>query len=108
MPVEVRGVDLRPNTACKHWHSLLDIVAIRMKCCGVYYACKDCHDELAGHAIKVWPRAEWNERAILCGVCGNELTIRQYMDCENRCPFCEAQFNPGCRNHYPDYFEAAD
>ena len=108
MPVEVCGVDLRADTSCRHWHSPLDVIAIKMKCCGAYHACKDCHHELADHAIHDWPRAEWNERAVLCGACGTELTIRQYMDCENKCPSCEARFNPGCRNHYQDYFETTD
>ena len=79
-------------------------MAIKMQCCGVYYACKDCHDELSGHAITVWPRSEWNERAILCGACGAELTIREYLECETRCPGCGAAFNPGCEKHWKFYF----
>ena len=75
-----------------------------MKCCGVYYACKDCHEALASHAIAVWPRTEWNQPAVLCGACGKELTIAQYMDASNRCPSCGAAFNPGCRKHYAFYF----
>ena len=102
----VRGVDVDPQTRCAHWHSARDIIAIKMKCCGVYYACKDCHDALAGHAAAVWPRAEWQTPAILCGACGTELAIRQYLDSENTCPACGAGFNPGCRNHYHFYFEA--
>ncbi len=105
MKPAVRGVDVRPNTACKHWHSPLDVIAIKMKCCGEYYACKDCHDALADHAISVWPRAEWDERAILCGVCGAELSINEYLGCGNVCPLCGAGFNPGCRAHYRYYFE---
>ena len=101
----VRGVEVDAQTRCAHWHSPLDIVAIRMKCCGEYYACKDCHDALAGHAITVWPREEWNMRAILCGACGTELTILQYLECGNVCPSCGAGFNPCCREHYRFYFE---
>jgi uncharacterized CHY-type Zn-finger protein len=74
--------------------------------CAAYYACKDCHDALAGHAIEVWPRSEWDQPAVLCGACGTELTIAQYLDCANDCPACAASFNPGCRNHYRFYFEA--
>lgn len=102
----VRGIDVDPQTRCAHWHSARDIIAIRMKCCGVYYACKDCHDALADHAAAVWPGAEWQTPAVLCGACGIELTIRQYLDSENICPGCGAGFNPGCRNHYHFYFEA--
>ena len=105
---EVRGVGLDAETRCVHYHSELDIIAIKMACCGVYYACKDCHDALAGHEIKVWPRPEWDTPAILCGACGLELTIREYMDSNYRCPRCEASFNPGCRNHYHFYFAADD
>jgi uncharacterized CHY-type Zn-finger protein len=103
----VRGVDIDAQTRCAHWHAARDIVAIRMKCCDVYYACKDCHDVLADHAAAVWPHAEWEAPAVLCGACGTELTIRQYLDSKNICPACGAGFNPGCRNHYHFYFEAA-
>jgi uncharacterized CHY-type Zn-finger protein len=101
----IRGVNLDERTRCAHWHSPLDVIAIKMKCCGIYYACKDCHVELAGHAIQTWRKTEWQTAAVLCGVCGNEQTIRQYMDCANSCPACGAAFNPGCRNHYHFYFE---
>lgn len=104
----VRGVGLDSRTRCVHYHSALDIIAIRMKCCDTYYACKDCHDALADHAIKVWPRAEWDQLAVLCGACGTELTIAAYMTSGNQCPACGAQFNPGCQKHYSFYFEVVD
>jgi uncharacterized CHY-type Zn-finger protein len=102
---DVRGVDLDAQTRCAHYGSALDIVAIKMKCCGVYYACKDCHEVLAGHALEVWPRAEWGEPAVLCGACGQAMTIAEYMASGARCPSCDAAFNPGCRKHYRFYFE---
>jgi uncharacterized CHY-type Zn-finger protein len=102
---EVRGVHLDAQTRCEHWHGPTDIIAIKMKCCGVYYACKDCHAALADHSIEVWPESGWNEKAILCGACGTELTIHQYMESGYSCPTCRRQFNPGCRNHYHLYFE---
>lgn len=101
----VRGVDLDPQTRCAHYHGATDIIAIKMKCCGVFYACKDCHTALADHEIEVWPRGQWIDHAVLCGGCGVELTIEQYMRCESRCPACDAAFNPGCRNHYQFYFD---
>ncbi|MFY9753818.1 MAG: CHY zinc finger protein [Candidatus Acidiferrales bacterium] len=101
----VRGVDLDPQTRCGHYRGPTDIIAIKMKCCGVYYACKECHQTLADHALEVWPEDEWNQKAILCGACGVELTIRQYMQCDSRCPACRETFNPGCRNHYHFYFQ---
>jgi uncharacterized CHY-type Zn-finger protein len=104
-PPSVRGIDLDAQTRCLHYHSAADVVAIKMKCCGVYYACKDCHIALAGHAIMVWPGNEWDQQAILCGACGAELTIRAYLDCGPRCPACHAEFNPGCRRHHHFYFD---
>ena len=102
----VRGIDVDPQTRCAHYHSALDIIAIRMKCCDEYYACKECHEALAGHPIEVWPRAEWNEKAILCGACGTDLTINEYLGSAYRCPACGAAFNPGCGRHAHFYFEA--
>jgi uncharacterized CHY-type Zn-finger protein len=101
----VHGVDLDPQTRCRHYHGRADIVAIKMKCCGEYFACKDCHAALADHPIEPWPTSEWNEQAILCGACGARLTIDQYMNGESRCPACHELFNPGCRKHYHYYFQ---
>ena len=100
---EVRGIDVDPETRCAHYNKPVDIVAIKMKCCGIYYACKDCHAALAGHEIEVWPQAEWGRKAILCGACGEELTIAEYMASGNRCPACAAEFNSACRHHYHFY-----
>src|SRR3954467_2097326 len=50
-PVHGRALDAQ--TRCAHWHSPLDIIAIKMRCCGAYYACRECHDELAGHETQV-------------------------------------------------------
>lgn len=104
-PPTVRGVDLDSQTRCKHYRSSLDIIAIKMKCCGHYYACKDCHIELADHAMQVWPEREWSQKAVLCGACGIEMTIHEYLQSGFRCPACSAAFNPGCKNHYHFYFE---
>jgi uncharacterized CHY-type Zn-finger protein len=103
---EVRGIDLDNETRCAHYKTAVDIIAIKMRCCGVYYACKDCHEALAGHQSELWPQSEWNQPAVLCGVCQHELTITEYMASGNRCPNCGAAFNPGCRNHYHFYFAA--
>jgi uncharacterized CHY-type Zn-finger protein len=101
----VHGLNLDLQTRCEHYHGPTDIIAIKMKCCGLYYACKDCHLALADHPIAVWPESEWNQRAILCGACGATLTILQYMKGDSRCPDCGAPFNPGCRSHHHLYFE---
>jgi uncharacterized CHY-type Zn-finger protein len=105
---EVHGIDLDTQTRCAHYRTALDIVAIKMKCCGVYYACKDCHNALAGHPIAVWAQSEWDQLAVLCGACGNELTIHEYMACGHQCPHCRAPFNPGCRKHHHFYFASTE
>ena len=63
----VHGVTLDTETRCAHYHSRLDIIAIKMRCCATYYACRECHDQLAGHAAEVWPIDEWDQAAVLCG-----------------------------------------
>jgi uncharacterized CHY-type Zn-finger protein len=107
-PASVRGVNLDSQTRCEHYHGPNDIIAIKMKCCGHYYACKDCHETLADHPIAVWPENEWDQQAVLCGACGAMVSIRQYMQSESHCPACRAQFNPGCRNHYHFYFQVQE
>jgi uncharacterized CHY-type Zn-finger protein len=104
---EIHGINLDAQTRCVHYRTDLDVIAIKMKCCGVYYACKDCHEALAGHPIEVWPQAEWTHLAVLCGVCGVEMSIAQYLSSGYACPHCGAAFNPGCSKHFADYFEAA-
>jgi uncharacterized CHY-type Zn-finger protein len=101
----VWGLDLDPETRCAHYGSPVDIVAIKMKCCRVYYACKDCHDALAGHPLKAWLATERDELAVMCGACGTEMPIRRYLACADACPACGEAFNPGCRHHHHFYFE---
>jgi len=103
--VRIFGKPVDAQTRCVHWHSALDIIAIKFKCCDQYYPCYSCHEETTDHEAVVWPKTEFGEKAILCGVCGHELTISEYMTCNNTCPKCAAQFNPGCSNHYHLYFE---
>ncbi|HEY2753778.1 CHY zinc finger protein [Phenylobacterium sp.] len=100
----VHGVALDPQTRCAHWASELDIIAIKMRCCRTYYACRECHDELAGHEAAQWAAEEFGELAILCGACGTELSIEAYLGCESQCPNCRARFNPGCHKHRHLYF----
>jgi uncharacterized CHY-type Zn-finger protein len=102
---EVIGIQIDRETRCVHYCAAVDIIAIKMKCCGTYYACKDCHEALAGHPIEVWPRSAWGEKAVLCGHCCTELTINEYMASGNHCPVCRAKFNSGCADHYNFYFE---
>jgi uncharacterized CHY-type Zn-finger protein len=101
----VKGNLIDEQTRCVHWHTSLDIIAIKFKCCNTYYACYDCHYELAGHKPQEWTKDERKEKAILCGACKTELTIQEYFDSGNFCPHCKSAFNPNCNRHYHLYFE---
>ncbi|KQL41869.1 hypothetical protein AN960_00985 [Bacillus sp. FJAT-25509] len=99
----IGSIDL--HTRCKHYHTARDIIAIKFKCCDTYFGCYFCHEESTNHEPKVWGKDEWQTKAILCGNCHEELTIQEYQDCHYKCPKCESDFNPGCKNHYHLYFE---
>jgi len=103
--VKVYGKLVDDETRCEHYHSPLDIIAIKFKCCGKYYPCYECHRETAGHDAQRWSKDEWNIKAILCGVCKTELTINKYMRSGNQCPTCKKTFNPNCSKHYHLYFQ---
>jgi uncharacterized CHY-type Zn-finger protein len=102
---EVKGKLIDDQTRCEHYHSPLDIIAIKFKCCGEYYPCYQCHEETADHKPLVWPKKEWNNKAVLCGICKIELTINEYFNSNHKCPNCNSAFNPVCSNHYHLYFE---
>lgn len=53
---ELKGQLTDNGTRCIHYHSALDIIAIKFKCCDVYYPCYECHAEEAGHTAQVWPK----------------------------------------------------
>ncbi|WP_156291554.1 CHY zinc finger protein [Oceanobacillus salinisoli] len=93
------------ETRCKHYHQNIDRIAIKFYCCGEYFPCITCHNEYGCGNRQVWPRSKFDEKAILCGACGNELTISEYLESGSTCPACQAGFNPGCRMHYHFYFE---
>lgn len=101
----IHGQLVDDNTRCVHYHSSLDIIAIKFKCCREYYPCYQCHEETADHAALRWERDERGTKAIFCGVCKNELTIEEYLQSRNQCLYCNASFNPNCSKHYHLYFE---
>lgn len=105
MKNEIMGNIIDTNSRCVHYHSALDIIAIKMKCCNKYYACIQCHNDLESHEPKQWNKEENDTKAIICGECNIELTINEYLKCNNECPNCKALFNPKCINHYHYYFE---
>lgn len=100
----VKGKVIDNQTRCSHYHTDLDIIAIKFKCCDTYYPCYSCHKETADHEAITWPENEWDSKAILCGVCGYELTVKEYMASNNTCPLCQSSFNPNCKKHYDLYF----
>src|SRR5699024_9031660 len=91
----VRGA-IDQETRCIHYHSDLDRVAIKFYCCERYFPCIQCHAEYGCGEKAVWPRDKFNEKAILCGNCGEALTINNYLNGKDQCPMCMANFNPGC------------
>ncbi|WP_156191481.1 CHY zinc finger protein [Corynebacterium kalinowskii] len=93
----IRGRTVDKHGRCEHYHSELDVVANKCATCGEYWACYQCHQE-SGHAFGAMPR---DEKAVMCGVCGHEMTAAEYAD---SCPKCGAQFNPGCKLHAGIYF----
>lgn len=103
--MEVLGQDADGETRCAHYSGPNDRVAIRFHCCGRYYCCHACHEALATHGVVRWPSDAFHERAVLCGACRSELTIREYLNGGSRCPRCGAGFNPRCAAHHPLYFE---
>jgi uncharacterized CHY-type Zn-finger protein len=103
--MQLKGKLIDAQTRCTHYHSALDIIAIKFKCCDFYYPCYECHAEEANHAPTVWRKEEWHMKSILCGHCKEELTIQEYMDSNHHCPHCKAAFNPNCSRHYHLYFE---
>ena len=101
---QVLGRVVDAQTRCAHYAGQADIIALKFKCCGDFYPCYECHDEAVTHQSSRWVEAELNERAILCGVCNELLTIADYLGAE-RCPACNSEFNPGCKLHRHIYFD---
>ena len=106
--IAVEGVDVDPQTRCRHYHGEKDIIAIRFRCCGRWFPCFECHSEMTDHKAGVWPAGEFKERAILCGACGHRLSIKGYLTCDSVCTNCGSSFNPGCAKHYHLYFDRSD
>ncbi len=104
--MKVRGKIIDLFTRCEHYKSELDIIAIKFKCCGKYYACYKCHNEEVNHNIQKWKIDEFNAKAVLCGACGNEMTINEYFNSNNKCRFCNSSFNPKCVRHNHLYFQS--
>lgn len=103
----VRGVEVGSETRCAHYDTDRDVVALKFGCCGAYYPCFRCHEAVADHDAERLP-VDGSESAVLCGVCGAELTAREFVEGEHRCPDCGVAFNPGCADHYDRYFHLGE
>ncbi|MGZ3838387.1 MAG: CHY zinc finger protein [Flavisolibacter sp.] len=103
--IKVRGELIDETTRCVHYHSPLDVIAIKFRCCQAYYPCYACHEGETDHPVQRWPELEFDTLAVLCGCCQKEMTIREYLSSNNQCPSCGASFNPKCRNHHHLYFQ---
>ncbi|KAA0955862.1 hypothetical protein FQ087_14865 [Sporosarcina sp. ANT_H38] len=101
----VLGKVLDEETRCSHYHTEIDRVAMKFYCCDTYYPCYKCHDEDGCNNSCIWPKEKFDEKAVLCGTCGHELTISEYFTSGSKCPTCSSLFNPGCSLHRHLYFE---
>lgn len=101
----VKGIGVDAETRCTHYHSPIDRIAIKFFCCLEYYPCFECHETVGCGKHQVWPKDRFNDKAVLCGACGHELSIHEYLACASTCPACSAPFNPGCDLHKHLYFE---
>lgn len=99
----IYGPVVDDETRCIHYHTRLDVIAIKFACCGRFYPCHRCHAETAAHQPRQWPLESYDEHAVLCGVCGHLLSIAAYLRTD-ACPACDAPFNPGCKLHTELYF----
>ncbi|WP_461175276.1 CHY zinc finger protein (plasmid) [Arthrobacter sp. Z1-9] len=104
--MEVHGKTVDEQTRCVHYRTRKDIIAVKFNCCGNYYPCFRCHEECSDHPVRLWPEDQWQERAILCGVCRTELSIAEYRS-STRCPSCSSEFNEACSSHAHLYFDTS-
>ena len=101
--MRVFGLEIDEETRCLHYHSDLDIVALKCWVCQDYFSCYQCHDALRDHPFVAYPSKQKSDKVVLCGACRAELTIQDYQE-KMACSFCQRQFNPACQKHHSIYF----
>ena len=47
--VNIHGLTVDDESRCTHYHTPLDIIAIKFKCCNKFYPCYKCHNENENH-----------------------------------------------------------
>ena len=102
--VKVYGQLVDQQTRCVHYHSELDVVALKCFECQKYYPCFQCHNEAENHQFAPYPENLTEDKVVLCGVCQHELRIAEYKH-QPACPYCQHPFNPKCAAHYDLYFK---
>lgn len=105
--IKVWGKVIDNETRCVHWHTDLDVMAIKFKCCKGFYSCYSCHKETTNHPTIKYDLSIQDDRdvqTILCGKCFGAMTFSEYVS-DVRCINCDTAFNPGCKLHYNLYFE---
>lgn len=102
--MKIFGRIVDDQTRCIHYRTDVDVIAIKFKCCLRYYPCHLCHEEEADHQAQTWPRNQWSELAVLCGVCKSEMSIHAYQ-ATTSCPNCSARLNERCAAHAHLYFQ---
>lgn len=84
---------------CRHWHTLVDVIANKCHTCGGWFACSLCHAELTDHDFGPMSK---DELCVMCGACGRTMTYAEYS--AYKCPACGHAFNSGCALHAGTYF----
>lgn len=57
--VNIHGLTVDYESRCTHYHTPLDIIAIKFKCCNKFYSCYKCHNENENHEIIRWEKDEF-------------------------------------------------
>jgi uncharacterized CHY-type Zn-finger protein len=57
--MKIVGILYDNQTRCIHYHSNKDIIAIKFKCCEIYYPCYFCHKEMQTHNILKWKKSNF-------------------------------------------------
>ena len=105
MTRKIYGLLVDNQSRCQHYHTELDIVALKCFDCLKYYACYQCHDRLGGtHSFRAYPCHLKQDKVLICGVYQHEMVIDEYQEAIV-CPNCHSAFNLACSKHYDIYFE---
>lgn len=102
--MNVKGKLVDNKGRCEHYHSEIDTINIKFKCCQKFYACIYCHQEAENHDVSVWLCSEYDQKAVHCGICNHLMSINEYMENQS-CISCKQPFNPNCAKHFSYYFE---